>query len=50
MLTIPSALRFTNCGASSLMERPYISELGAKISACLRQAQEKSGPVRRPAD
>ena len=32
---------------ATLMERPYISELGTKISACLREAQEKSRPVRR---
>jgi thioesterase domain-containing protein len=32
---------------ATLMERPYINELGAKISACLREAQEKSRPVRR---
>ena len=32
---------------ATLMERPYIAELGAKIDACLREAQESRRPVRR---
>ena len=32
---------------ATLMERPYVAELGAKIDACLREAQESRRPVRR---
>ena len=31
----------------TLLERPYVGELGAKMNACLREAQEKGRPVRR---
>jgi amino acid adenylation domain-containing protein len=32
---------------ATLMERPHVSELGAKISACLREAQESRRPAPR---
>ena len=32
---------------ATLLERPYVTELGAKISACLREAQESCRPASR---
>ena len=32
---------------ATLMERPYVADLGAKIDACLREAQESRRPARR---